>query len=90
MARPFKCPFCGSSDNVNKGFRKTKSMGLRKIRRCKGCGRKFTPRYQQAATDEDNHADLAPASTGEMPEKLESEPETTDESRSGESAPPAP
>ena len=52
MARPFKCPYCGSTDNVNKGVRKTKTMGLRKIRRCKSCGRKFTPRYQQGVSDE--------------------------------------
>jgi len=58
MARPFKCPYCSSTDSVNKGVRKTKTMGLRKIRRCKGCGRKFTPRYQQAAADQGDPANL--------------------------------
>ena len=47
MGRPFKCPYCGSSDSVGKGVRKTKTLGDRKIRRCKGCKRKFTPKNQQ-------------------------------------------
>jgi hypothetical protein len=33
---------------VAKGFRKTKTMGVRQIRRCRSCGRKFTPKYQKA------------------------------------------
>ena len=47
MGRPFKCPYCGSTDTTGKGVRKTKSMGVRRIRRCKACRRKFTPRSQQ-------------------------------------------
>jgi len=49
MGRPFKCPFCQASESVPKGFRKTKTMGLRKIRRCRVCKRKFTPRFQQSS-----------------------------------------
>ena len=47
--RPFKCPYdgCGSTTTVSKGARTTKSMGVRKIRLCKGCGRKFTPKNQK-------------------------------------------
>jgi hypothetical protein len=47
--RPHKCPYegCGSTSTVSKGARKTKFMGLRKIRLCKSCGRKFTPRNQR-------------------------------------------
>jgi transcriptional regulator NrdR family protein len=47
--RPFKCPYagCGSSDTVSKGFRKTKTMGIRRLRYCKDCKRKFTPRNQK-------------------------------------------
>ena len=46
--RPFKCPYgCGSTNTVSKGVRKTKTMGLRRIRLCKDCGRKFTPRKQK-------------------------------------------
>lgn len=46
MGRPFKCP-CGASDSAAKGFRKTKTMGVRRIRRCRKCGRKFTPKHQR-------------------------------------------
>ena len=48
--RPPKCP-CGSTDSVGKGVRKTKTMGIRRIRRCKSCGRKFTPRHQKPVED---------------------------------------
>ena len=48
--RPFKCPYgCGSTNTVSKGVRKTKTMGLRRIRLCKNCGRKFTPKNQKPA-----------------------------------------
>jgi transcription elongation factor Elf1 len=47
MGRPFKCPYCPSStDTVSKGVRRTKTMGVRRLRKCKVCGRKFTPKYQ--------------------------------------------
>ena len=46
MGRPFKCP-CGSTNSVSKGRRRTKTMGERRIRLCKECGRKFTPKNQQ-------------------------------------------
>ena len=48
--RPFKCPYegCDSTNTVGKGVRRTKTMGARKIRLCKGCGRKFTPKNQKA------------------------------------------
>ena len=46
--RPFKCPYgCDSANTVSKGVRKTKTMGLRRIRLCKNCGRKFTPKNQK-------------------------------------------
>ena len=47
--RPYKCPYvgCDSTNTVSKGSRKTKSMGVRKIRLCKRCGRKFTPKNQK-------------------------------------------
>ena len=47
MGRPYTCPWCGASSTIKKGFRKTKTMGKRRIRLCKACGRKFTPKYQQ-------------------------------------------
>ena len=52
MGRPYKCPYCQQSESVGKGVRKTKTMGDRRIRLCKGCGRKFTPKNQKTALDE--------------------------------------
>ena len=43
--RPPACPYCGSS-SIGKGVRKTKTMGIRRIRQCKACRRKFTPKKQ--------------------------------------------
>ena len=55
MGRPFKCPYCGSSsDTVSKGIRKNKTVGARRIRWCKACKRKFTPKNQQPLTAEDS------------------------------------
>ena len=51
MGRPHACPYCKSTETVSKGVRKTKTMGARRIRRCRKCGRKFTPRYQRPVED---------------------------------------
>ena len=51
--RPFKCP-CGSTNNVSKGKRITKQLGIRKIRFCKDCGKKFTPKNQKPAPESDS------------------------------------
>lgn len=58
--RPFKCPYggCGSTTTVSKGARTTKSLGVRKIRLCKSCGRKFTPRSQRPAEAEAIQAEV--------------------------------
>lgn len=42
--RPVKCPYCGSTETRPKGFRKTASLGLRRIRKCRSCTRRFTAR----------------------------------------------
>lgn len=48
MGRPFKCPYCGSEGrSIGKGYRRTKTQGIRRIRLCKACGRKFTPQHQK-------------------------------------------
>ena len=39
--RPIKCPRCGGA-TVAKGYRKTTTLGLRPLRKCKKCGRRFT------------------------------------------------
>ncbi len=47
--RPPVCPYCSNAGSViNKGFRKTKTMGKRRIKLCKACGRKFTPKNQKS------------------------------------------
>jgi transcriptional regulator NrdR family protein len=40
--RPSKCPYCSSAHTRPKGYRKTASLGLRKLRICKNCNRRFT------------------------------------------------
>ena len=50
--RPVKCIHCGSTDTTSKGARRTKTLGIRKIRRCKSCGRRFTPRNQKPVSYE--------------------------------------
>lgn len=47
MGRPYSCPWCQATTSVSKGVRRTKTMGDRRIRRCKACGRKFTPKNQK-------------------------------------------
>ena len=51
--RPFVCPYCGTAgQTIQKGFRRTKTLGLRKIRLCKKCHRKFTPKNQKTMDQE--------------------------------------
>jgi hypothetical protein len=64
--RPHKCPYCGGTDTASKGARKTKTMGLRKIRRCKGCGRKFTPKSQKSI-----QAETPNSTQSEIPEPIQ-------------------
>ena len=40
--RPALCPYCRSTEIISKGYRKTVTMGLRKLRLCKSCERRFT------------------------------------------------
>ena len=40
--RPALCPYCRSTEIISKGYRKTVTMGLRKLRLCKSCDRRFT------------------------------------------------
>ncbi|MDO8303817.1 MAG: hypothetical protein Q7T18_11295 [Sedimentisphaerales bacterium] len=54
--RPFKCPFCKSGNNVSKGFRPTTTLGVRRLRFCKDCGRKFTPQNQKPLEAKDKNA----------------------------------
>jgi len=90
MVIPFKCPYCDSTDTVNKGVRKTKTMGLRKIRRCKGCGRKFTPRNQQATRDDDESTDVPLVAEGIMREPSKPKLDSNEDSPVAKPAPPTP
>ena len=67
--RPPTCIFCGGTESVGKGVRRTKTLGLRRIRLCKACGRKFTPRNQKLVVDGQEEATekvpVAPAPAGE-------------------------
>lgn len=66
MGRPYKCPYCGQSESVSKGVRKTKSMGDRRIRLCKACHRKFTPKVQKGGEELPTTAAVADG-TNEIP-----------------------
>ena len=70
------CPYCQSTDTTNKGYRKTKTQGKRRIKVCKGCGRKFTPKNQKPApepAEPSNSTDLTP-----IPAAEEAVPATTE------------
>ena len=88
MGRPFKCD-CGSTNNVSKGVRRTKTMGIRRIRLCKDCGRKFTPKSQKPKepgeeTDSEQQAVAAPENantqgSAELPAPAAPEPSVRNE-----------
>ena len=80
MGRPYKCPHCGAAGSVSKGVRRTKTMGERRLRLCKTCGRKFTPRNQEPSAE-----GAEPESGGQEPGQ---EPEEGLDPLSEESSPP--
>ena len=60
MGRPHTCPYCGVvGKSVSKGVRRTKTMGDRRIRFCKACHRKFTPKNQKQVDAKEGEADSA-------------------------------
>jgi len=80
MARPFKCPYCGANRTVSKGYRLTKTMGKRRLRRCKECGRKFTPRNQLSVNSEQApvpESDIKPEYVTDLAENLKLLPNTS-------------
>ena len=76
MGRPYTCPWCGTSSSIKKGFLKTKTMGKRRIRLCKACGRKFTPKCQQRIEMEAIQQDVTEAQTQPAPVADSPEPNT--------------
>ena len=63
-----KCIHCGSTDTTSKGARRTKTLGIRKIRRCKSCGRRFTPKNQKLVPHEGSEAPQAKTAESVEPE----------------------
>ncbi len=62
MGRPYTCPYCGAiGKSVSKGVRRTKTMGDRRIRFCKACKRKFTPKNQKQVDPQEEKAGSAAA-----------------------------
>lgn len=74
MGRPFKCPYCQSADTSGKGVRVTKTLGVRRIRRCRGCGRKFTPKNQQPIEVVPDAESSAPGNPADQPAATSGEP----------------
>lgn len=81
MTRPYECPFCGAGESVSKGVRKTKTMGIRRVRLCKACGRKFTPKNQKVGEASEPEAEqqvgpsVEPRDTVEAPHTAAGPPE---------------
>jgi len=69
MGRPTVCPFCGSTRSISKGRRKTKTMGERRIRLCRDCRRKYTPKHQKPPEPEPEPPPLEGTSTGPAEEE---------------------
>ena len=53
MARPFKCPYCRSIQTTWKGYR-VLAKGRVRLRKCKQCGRKFTPKVYEKTMIQDD------------------------------------
>ena len=65
MGRRSTCPYCGSTETANKGFRKTKTLGIRVLKRCITCKRKFTPKHQPLTSESDEADGVGPAGEAE-------------------------
>lgn len=65
--RPPVCPNCGSNQSQKKGVRKTKTIGARRIRLCKSCGKKFTPKNQKLVQVENIQAEATSMVESEDP-----------------------
>ena len=73
MGRPHTCPYCGQiGKSVSKGVRRTKTMGDRRIRFCKACHRKFTPKNQKQVDPQEERAGSAVAEPVANPEPAKS------------------
>ena len=66
--RPIKCPYCKSSRTVAKGHRRTMTLGVRPLRKCKSCERRFTYVRKTAKHAIAVAPTIAPARAGIGPE----------------------
>ena len=71
------CPYCGAvGQNLAKGYRRTITLGLRPLRLCKGCNRRFT--IDRVVTEPSGPKPLEvaaePMQTVEAAEELPAEP----------------
>ena len=80
---------CGSTDTTSKGARKTKTMGIRRIRRCKSCGRRFTPRNQKPVPDDCSEAPQATTAGSFEPEPTDTTQADTSEAEEPDRAEPS-
>ena len=87
--RPVKCIHCGSTATTSKGARRTKTLGIRKIRRCKSCGRRFTPRNQKPIPYEGSEATEAETAKPTEPETADTVPTATSETEEPDRAAPS-
>jgi hypothetical protein len=76
--RPPICPNCGSNRSQKKGVRKTKTMGARRIRLCKSCGKKFTPKNQKLVQVENEQSE---SSQSQPVDPIQPEDPSIDETR---------
>jgi len=91
MGRPHVCPYCGANKSVSKGVRKTKTMGDRRIRLCKACKRKFTPKNQKPTEAIEEKTPESGVESNEVAEPpAVSEPDKFDESEGNPETPPEP
>ena len=63
--RPALCPYCRSTAIISKGYRKTVTMGLRKVRLCKSCARRFT-KGKKKVIDSKPHLDAPEVNTADV------------------------
>jgi hypothetical protein len=77
--RPPICPSCGSNRSQKKGVRITKTMGARRIRLCKNCGKKFSPKNHKPVQVEDIQTGATSVTESKVPAAVElNEPELTE------------
>ena len=70
--RPPLCPFCRGSKSVAKGYRYNKSGKVR-LRRCKGCGRRWTvgPARNEPKPDASTEPSSEPQAADQYPAQSE-------------------